>query len=200
VLLADEFIMPDQPAVTDSSTPRSTWVQCSHRLGSSIARHEIWNLNVAAANGVRQRKDTVVSDVPLLEHFPLQAYDKLRYADTDRQGHVNNAVFATALETGRVELLYAPNGPLIEPGQSFVIARLELDFRGEMTWPGEVAIGTAVKSVGRTSFTLQQALYQTGRCIALARTVIVQIDDTSHRPYALSGAASHRLRSLHQSS
>ena len=36
-----------------------------------------------------------------LDQFPLRTRDKLRYADTDRQGHVNNAVFATFLETGR---------------------------------------------------------------------------------------------------
>ena len=41
-----------------------------------------------------------------LEQFPIRTYDKLRYADTDRQGHVNNAVFSTFLETGRVELIY----------------------------------------------------------------------------------------------
>lgn len=30
-----------------------------------------------------------------LEDFPFQTFDKVRYADTDRQGHVNNAAFAT---------------------------------------------------------------------------------------------------------
>ena len=29
-----------------------------------------------------------------LEDFPLRTFDKIRYADTDRQGLVNNAVFA----------------------------------------------------------------------------------------------------------
>jgi acyl-CoA thioester hydrolase len=32
-----------------------------------------------------------------LPDFSLQAFDKLRYADTDRQGHVNNANFFTFL-------------------------------------------------------------------------------------------------------
>ena len=68
-----------------------------------------------------------MDEAPTLAQFPLHAHDKLRYADTDRQGHVNNAVFATALETGRVELLHDPNLPLAGPGSSFVIARLELD-------------------------------------------------------------------------
>ncbi len=44
---------------------------------------------------------------PTLEDFPHRTFDKLRYGDTDRQGHVNNAVFATFLETGRVEMLFA---------------------------------------------------------------------------------------------
>jgi acyl-CoA thioester hydrolase len=137
-----------------------------------------------------------MTDAPLLTQFPLHAYDKLRYADTDRQGHVNNAVFATALETGRVELLYDANEPLVEPHMSFVIARLELDFRGEMTWPGQVVIGSGVQSVGRSSFTLQQGLFQSDRCIAVARTVIVQIDDRSRRPHPLSAAANSRLDGL----
>jgi len=125
--------------------------------------------------------------------YSIWTYDKLRYADTDRQGHVNNSVFSTALETGRVELLYAPDAAIVEPHKSFVIARLELDFRGELTWPGEVAIGTSVESVGRTSFTLAQALFQRDRCVALARTVIVQVDDDTHRATPLSAAAATRL-------
>jgi acyl-CoA thioester hydrolase len=57
-----------------------------------------------------------------LNDFPLQTFDKVRYADTDRQGHVNNAVFATFLETGRVEVLYNPEYPLLSEGSSFVSA------------------------------------------------------------------------------
>jgi acyl-CoA thioester hydrolase len=113
---------------------------------------------------------------PTLELFPLQAHEKLRYADTDRQGHVNNAVFSTMLETGRVELLYNAERPLAEPGCSFVIARLVLDFLGEIRWPGRVDIGTRVAATGRSSMTLDQALFQDGDCVATATTVIVNVN------------------------
>jgi acyl-CoA thioester hydrolase len=139
---------------------------------------------------------TAVDETPTLSDFALHTYDKLRYADTDRQGHVNNAVFSTALETGRAEFLYDPYVPLAEPQRSFVIARLELDFRGEMTWPGQVAIGTTVESIGRSSFTLRQGLFQEDRCVAIARTVIVQIDDHSQRACPLSEIAVSRLSDL----
>jgi acyl-CoA thioester hydrolase len=38
-----------------------------------------------------------------LDDYPFKTYDKIRYRDTVRQNHVNNAVFSTFLETGRVE-------------------------------------------------------------------------------------------------
>lgn len=50
-----------------------------------------------------------------LEGFPFRSSDKLRYGDTDRQGHVNNAVFSTFLETGRVELLLTGCGKRLPP-------------------------------------------------------------------------------------
>lgn len=131
-----------------------------------------------------------------LATYPLQTHDKLRYADTDRQGHVNNAVFSTLFETGRVELLYAPEAPLWAPGCTFVIASLQLDFLGEITWPGRVEIGTRVLSVGRSSLTLEQGLFQHGNCCALARTVIVQMDESSRRASPLAPETSERLKAL----
>jgi acyl-CoA thioester hydrolase len=131
-----------------------------------------------------------------LDDFPLRTSDKIRYADTDRQGHVNNAVFATFMETGRVEILYDPLMPLAEPGSAFVIARLAVDFGAEIVWPGEVQIGTRVIAIGRSSLTLEQGLFQSGRCAAKGETVIVQMDEMTRRSRALSSAARDRLRLL----
>jgi acyl-CoA thioester hydrolase len=129
-----------------------------------------------------------------MEQFPLQASDKLRYADTDRQGHVNNAVFATFLETGRVELLVGDG--LADEGAAFVIARLELDFLSEINWPGSVEIGTSVMSVGRSSFKLFQMVFQAGKPVAQAVTVIVQMNEKSRKSHPLSDKARKRLERL----
>lgn len=96
---------------------------------------------------------------PTLTDFPFQTFDKLRYADTDRQGHVNNAVFSTFLETGRVEFLFDTQSPLATDNASFVIARLTLDFVAEVNWPGRVEIGTGVTRIGNSSLTLRQAIF-----------------------------------------
>ena len=131
-----------------------------------------------------------------LSDYPQTTFDKLRYNDTDRQGHVNNAVFATLLETGRVEFLYAPGGALHDPGCAFVIAGLSLSFLKEITWPGQVDIGSGVTDIGRSSFTLSQGLYQNGQCVATAQTTIVQMDESTRRSHPLSPDTLWRLQAL----
>jgi acyl-CoA thioester hydrolase len=128
-----------------------------------------------------------------LEDFVGRAYDKLRYGDTDRQGHVNNAVFATFMETGRVELIYNPADPLLEEGFSFVLAKLDIDYIAEVLWPGTVEIGTRVTRVGRSSVTMQQAVFQAGRLCASAETVVVHFDETTRKSQAFSVAQRAKL-------
>jgi acyl-CoA thioester hydrolase len=134
-----------------------------------------------------------MADQPKLEDFPLRSFDKLRYGDTDRQGHVNNAVFGTFLETGRCELLELGFGDSWrEADSSIVIARLELDFLAEVLWPGRVEIGTAVIKLGNSSIRLEQALFQGERLVAKAQSVLVHLGPEK-RPATLPDAARERF-------
>ncbi|MBN2795740.1 MAG: acyl-CoA thioesterase [Clostridia bacterium] len=119
--------------------------------------------------------------------FPLKTYDKIRYCDTDRQGHVNNSNFATFLETGRTELLYLYNEePLHDDDGTFVIARQELNLIAEIRWPGTVEIGTTVSKIGNSSIGLYQRLFQNQKLVAEANTVIVHVDIESKKSKVLS--------------
>jgi YbgC/YbaW family acyl-CoA thioester hydrolase len=131
-----------------------------------------------------------------LEDFRLRTFDKLRYGDTDRQGHVNNAVFTTLLETGRVEMIYGGQAPLPDPGCSFVIGRLELDFIGEIHWPGQVQVGTRIRSIGRSSLRMEQGLFQQERLVAWSESVLVQINEASRKSQAFSAELVARLNGL----
>lgn len=121
--------------------------------------------------------------------------ERARYSDTDRQGHVNNAVFATFCESGRVAFLYG-NGGLAPPGHGFVIARLELDFRAELGWGDRIEIGTTLLGLGRSSFTLGQGLFRGDRCAATAHSVLVLMDETTRRASHLPEALRRRLAEL----
>ncbi|MEL6656338.1 MAG: thioesterase family protein [Bacteroidota bacterium] len=128
-----------------------------------------------------------------LQDFPLHAVDKIRYSDTDRQGHVNNAVFATFLETGRVNIIYNPDFPILAAGASFVIASLQLNFLREINWPGQVEIGTGIAKVGNSSIRLVQHIFQNDQCVATSESVIVQVDDETGSSLALTAGARETL-------
>lgn len=130
-----------------------------------------------------------MTTTPTLQDFPFRARDKLRYGDTDKLGHVNNAVFSTFLETGRVEMLYRPESPLLSEGADFVIANLNIDYLNEITFPGEVEIGTRVTKLGTSSVRMEQVVFQNGTCAAHAQTVIVQMDKTTRRSKPFSPEA-----------
>ena len=135
---------------------------------------------------------------PRVADFPVSATDKIRYSDTDRQGHVNNAVFATFFETGRVEILHDSRRGLPPDGTEFVIASVHLQFRAEIQWPGGVIIGTRVGRVGRSSVQFEQALFQENRCVATADTTIVLIDQQSRRSTPFGETTVAALRALQQ--
>ncbi|MFG1285841.1 acyl-CoA thioesterase [Xanthobacter versatilis] len=134
--------------------------------------------------------------LPTLDDFPVKASDTIRYGDTDKLGHVNNAVFSTFLETGRTRLLWGGAAAVAPEHASFVLARLVLDYRAEMLWPGEALIGTGVLSVGNSSITLSQAIFQGERCTATAETVLVLFDMVTRRPQPLPEESRARLADL----
>lgn len=126
---------------------------------------------------------------PVLADFGSFSHEKLRYQDTDRQAHVNNAVFSTFLETGRVEFLLNSGSDLVGLEGAFVLAHLSIDFRKEVYWPGEVQIGTRILSLGRSSLRFSQAIFQNGECAATAESIVVLIDVTSRRSKPFSDEA-----------
>jgi acyl-CoA thioester hydrolase len=114
--------------------------------------------------------------LPQLADFTVFTTEKTRFGDTDAFGHINNAVISSFLESGRSELLSC-NGEIVAgPGCHFLLARVEIDFRGELNWPGEVRVGSRVAKVGRTSLTFDQAIFQHGECRVVSRSAIVQVD------------------------
>jgi acyl-CoA thioester hydrolase len=133
---------------------------------------------------------------PHISAFPIRGTDVVRYRDMDRQQHVNNAVFATYLESGRVGLIYDPTGGLQVAGATSVVARLEIDFLGELHWPGTVEIGTAVEEIGRSSYRFIAAVFHTGSCVAVGRTTMVLIDRESRRSRPLPPELVARLKEL----
>jgi len=133
---------------------------------------------------------------PTLEQFPGRTGDIIRFGDLDPQGHVNNTVFATYFETGRVTLLRGPRDLLNPPGATSVLAQLDIRFLREMHWPGTVEIGTATTRIGRSSYTFLQAIFHQGECAATADATMVMIDAATRKAMPLPAEVIARLEEL----
>ena len=98
------------------------------------------------------------SAAPLLDHYPYRLTDNVRFADLDPNGHVNNAVYATYFETGRVTLVKDRSFGLMPEGLGWVLVRPNFD----------------------------QVVFSEGKCVASAQATTVLIDEATRKPVPLT--------------
>lgn len=123
---------------------------------------------------------------PQLASYPHRVTDIIRFADLDPQGHVNNAVFSTYFESGRVAMFRNRDLGIGVANATFVLVRQEIDFLRELRWPGNVEVGTALAKLGRSSFTVAQAIFSGEVCAAAGRATLVMLDTVTRRPRPLT--------------
>jgi acyl-CoA thioester hydrolase len=116
-----------------------------------------------------------------MEGFPFVHEVRVRFADLDARGHVNNAVYSSYIEDARLRWYAATGGPGEPEPMEFtvdmVLARTEIDFRGELRHVGEtVAVGVRVARIGTKSATLEYRVCAGDRVAAEARSVLVGFD------------------------
>ena len=106
----------------------------------------------------------------------------LRWVDLDAQGHVNNAVIADYLQEARVDwLLSGPNAHLL--GTSTMVVSHQVEYLGPVAFAVEpVEVALSVGTVGAARFTLGYSVFQDGRLLARARSVLCLYDYTASRP------------------
>ncbi len=121
----------------------------------------------------------------------------IRYGDTDRQGHLNNAVYCTFFESGRCAFLFDDKGEsLAGEGKNFVIVKITLDYLVEINFPGVVEVGSRIIKIGNSSFTVGQALFKDGVCCSTAESIIVQLDANTKRSSPITSQLMEVLKKL----
>ena len=112
---------------------------------------------------------------------------EIRWRDLDAFGHVNHVVFLTYLEEARDEWLGCTLGdPALVWG--FVIARVEIDYRRELTQEDDAVVARcAPDRVGTSSVATREVITTvSGKLVAEATAVIVARDAESGRSRPLS--------------
>jgi len=98
--------------------------------------------------------------------------ETVRFRDLDSLGHMNNAVYATFLEQARIAFL-APLGAQVT---NMILARLEIDFRAQVSVGDEVEVEVIPGRVGAKSFELDYTMRVGTTVVAEAKSVLVAYD------------------------
>lgn len=126
-------------------------------------------------------EQSLLRDVSDRSAYRILLPHPIRYSDTDRQGHVSNAVFAVFFEVGRMEFFSQIEPDLFPDHAEAVVARVEIDYRRELHYPGTIETAIAVEEIGRTSVRLAQAVFRDHVCVASGISVVVQLDSATRK-------------------
>jgi acyl-CoA thioester hydrolase len=106
----------------------------------------------------------------------------IRFSDQDSLAHVNNVALAQYFEVGRTAYVYdVIRAAGCEGRIEFILARLVIDFRRELHYPGAVEVGSRLTRLGRKSLTTGYGILRGEDCIATSEAVNVFYDMASRR-------------------
>ena len=111
-----------------------------------------------------------------MEGFAFVHRERVRFADVDAMGHVNNAVYLTYVEQARIAFV----GATTLDELAMIVARAEIDFRSPARFGEEIEVGVRPARFGTKSFDLEYELRAGGRLVAEAKTVCVAYDYSRH--------------------
>jgi acyl-CoA thioester hydrolase len=120
---------------------------------------------------------------------------EVRFADTDARGHVNNAVYLTYCEIGRIRYWTDVTGEaftsVAEGAESLILAEARITYRAQTFYGEIVTIQTRATRIGRSSFTLEHRLLaavagEEQRLVAVSDSVLVRYDYVTESATPLS--------------
>lgn len=113
---------------------------------------------------------------------------KVRFADLDAYGHVNNATFFTYLETARTNTFLSTFNNLMEKGILLIVVKAECSYLKPITLIDRVFVEFGITSKGKTSFVIEYEI-NNGKSVtfATASTTMVCLDKNSGKPVKVPG-------------
>jgi acyl-CoA thioester hydrolase len=117
--------------------------------------------------------------------YPVRYNSRLRFADVDVLGHLNNVAQSALHEDARTTLCEQIFPTSDRPrGSRLVIGQNSLHFLNEAYYPGDLLICAGISRVGGKSFVCSTALFSGDTCVSIADSVMVMEQDK--RPVALT--------------
>lgn len=100
---------------------------------------------------------------------------KVRFAETDLLGHVNNNSYFIYLEQGRIEFFESIEPETVNGRWHFILASVKCDFLKQTFFNQKLSVVTKVGEIGNKSFRLVQTIFdeETGEKVAESESAII---------------------------
>ena len=110
---------------------------------------------------------------------------RVRYAEIDAQGHVNNAVYLSYFEVGRVEWLRAAGlsyRELEEQGYGIVVVEVLAHYRRAAFFDDELTLRTELADLSRASMRFEYVVSRDGELLVTGHTRHACVDLATGKP------------------
>ena len=108
---------------------------------------------------------------------------KTRFIDMDAFQHINNAVYASYIESARVQMFRRWGIAGANQGNSIIMASLTIDYIKQLKHPATITIGQRVSRIGKTSFDIQSVIFnENNEAVCKSLVVAVCFDFDSQKP------------------
>ncbi|HEX2739692.1 MAG TPA: thioesterase family protein [Rubrobacter sp.] len=110
---------------------------------------------------------------------------RVRYAEIDAQGHVNNATYLSYFEVGRVEWLRATGQSYREMedrGRGLVVVEALLHYRRPAFFDDELTLRTDLTDLGKVSLRFEYEVLRDGEVLTTGHTRHACVDLSTGKP------------------
>jgi acyl-CoA thioester hydrolase len=112
------------------------------------------------------------------------------WGDQDAFGHVNNTLSFRWFESARIAYLERSGMAALMQACDVgpILASVNCNFRRQLRYPDSVQIGARISRLGRTSFTMEHAVYSVSQQTVASdgSSTVVVFDYKTHRPQRIS--------------
>lgn len=123
-----------------------------------------------------------------------------RFVETDALGHINNTVLPVWFEDARTPLFRLFTPDLDINNWHLIIAKIEVEFVGELFYGKDVEIRTYLTKLGNSSMVIAHEAWQEGRMGARGSAVMVHFDHDAKQsvtiPELIRAQLSEHLQAL----
>lgn len=114
--------------------------------------------------------------------YPFRTEIVPRFGDLDPNNHINNVALMGILEESRVRFHRASGYFTQHTDSSSMIVSMTIEFLGQGFYPDPLEIYLATDRIGRSSHTINQLAFQSGRIVCFAQSTIVSVRDGRPAP------------------